>query len=276
LNSDGTPTLAPAISDLDIASFAQDLHDRFQAAIDHFDQIGNILVSDWGKLNVAAGNASAGGPWANSLEDGGPIKAGIQLAATRFAYTALFPLAYPTLLRGQRGDSTLDISGDASQYTCWYYPYAGGGDPTHDQTDSVAWQPFQAARSWGGVNPNPVTAAGPQEENWVYAGPINPSDAIGQDNIILYSWAAAVVAPSSLLYTMFVNNATQAPFPPLQPLEFVLSISNQLQVFNITHTSSTFHTDDGEPELNRCVGNISGWPGGLRPDRPTPACASSN
>jgi hypothetical protein len=100
-------------------------------------------------------------------------------------------------------------------------------------------------------------------EAQVYAGAINPSDGIGSFNRILYPWAAAVVPPSSLLYAMFVNNSDAAPMPPLQPLEFVLSISDQLQVFDISHTSSTFHTDDGEPQQNICVGNISGWPGGL-------------
>lgn len=264
LNSDGTPELQTPISDLDVASFAQDLHDRFQAAKDHFDQIGDILVGDWYKLSTAAGNATLNGPWYwNNQEKGGSVRAALQFAATRLSYTALFPKAYPVLLRGENGDSTLGISGDASQYTCWYYPYAGGGDPFHDQTDNVSWLPFQHTQSWGGVNPNPVTAAGPNEENWVYAGPVNSSDAIGQFNAILYPWSANVLPSADLLHEMFVNHVSGVAAPPLQPLEFVLSISDQLQVFHILRTSSTFHTDDGEPELNRCVGSISGWPGGL-------------
>lgn len=260
LDDQGRPELAQTITDTDVSGLANDLNTRYGQALWHFDQVGDMLVSDWGKLETAGKNFSPAGPWEWTSEKEGQVPGPLELAATRFAYTALFPKAYPALLRGTKGDATFELPDNPSLYSCWWYPYAGGS-PNHLETDHTPWLPFMFG---GGLTP--VISAGTPNvrENWVYSTAVDPSNAIAPAGNIAQYWYAPGTPKPSLLSDMYDQNFSDTvQMPPLQPLEFVLSMSDQLQVLTISHTSSTFHTEDGSPEQNICTGSISGWPGGL-------------
>jgi hypothetical protein len=265
LDKDGTPALSQNITDADVNGFAIDLNDRFVQAVKHFAQIGDILVGDWGKLQTAGTNAGANGPWSLSDDETTQVGNAVTFAGRRFAYTALFPKAYPWLLRGAKGDATIALSDDASQYTCWYYPWAGGGDPIHLQTEHRAWRPFGGTQEGGGVTPTPVLGAGAptERENWVFSAAINADNAIAPAGNIAHDWAPPALPSGTLLSQMFYQNAAEVLIPPLQPLEFVLSIRDQLTVLSVSHTSSTFRTEDGSLEQNVCLGKVSRWSDGL-------------
>lgn len=245
LDDDGTPALSP-ISQSDVDSFAEQLADQYRTAALHFDQIGEILVGDWGKLNAAATNAV--GPWAWTTARTERATNGLGFSARRFAFEVFFPKAYAGMLRGTNGDSSLGIPDDTSQYQCWQYERFSSHHPFY---------PFKTPQ-FGGVTP--VVAPGPAKENWVFSTPTEPNDGGGGEGNAMYDDFSATLPPASLTTEMFATNAPEAPMPPLQQLEFILAIRLQLKVLSVTRSTGE---SEGDDLYNQCSGNLTGWPGGL-------------
>jgi hypothetical protein len=254
LQEDGPQAGQPisALSETTVATFADDLQRRYEAASSQFDQIGEILVGDWDKLQTAAGNAAPGGPWYwDPHQQGTPAKNALRFGAVRYAYTALFPKAYGGLLRGTNGNSALGIPDDTSRYECWQYTRFSQHHPFY---------PFKT-QQFGGVTP--VIAAGwPNvRENWVFSMPTEPNDGRPAEGNTIYEDFTANVPSESLLSAMFKDDASGAPMPPLQPLEFMLSIRSQLKVLTVYRTQA--QSANGDQEYNICQGNLTGWPSDL-------------
>jgi hypothetical protein len=242
-----TPELSGP-STVEVDKFAEQLADQYAAAAEHFDQIAEILVGDWDKLQTAATNAQTG-PWIWSSALTQRAAAGLNFAARRFAYTSLFPLAYGGLLRGTKGDSTFPDPVDPSVYDC----EVGQG---HGE---IEFFPFAHTEQFGGVTA--FVGGGPQEESWVFSTPTQPNRGDPAEGNGIYSDFRASLPSAALLREMFGDKAPGVSKPALTGLAFVLSIRDQLQVLTIYH--STAEDANGTERPNVCVGNLTGWPSNL-------------
>jgi hypothetical protein len=251
LNAEGTPALKTPISS-DAKSVALELADQYKTAALHFSQIGEMLVGDWSKLQAVAANVQ--GPWAwNSAREARAVE-GLNFASRRFAYLALFPKAFGGLLRGVRGESGLEVPTDPSRYPCWNW-----GRDSHG-----TFYPFGKAAEFGGVAPV-VEAGGPAtgdtvREDWVFAQPTGPNEGNSDEGPLVYPSFSPSVPSGDLMKKMFGEDAPETSIPPLQPLEFVLAIRDQLQVLTVRHATYEYGTGGEEP--NTCEGQVGGWPWG--------------
>ena len=100
------------------ADLGNQLEEQYTASIAGLGNIGDILVSDWTKLQDAAQNAAdspgASADWSFTDRQFSQAANVLLLSTRRTAYKTLFPLNY-TLYRLQNGDDSVQT---ASQYTC--------------------------------------------------------------------------------------------------------------------------------------------------------------
>lgn len=245
LADDGTPALAP--TRIDSTQLGQQLASQYETAALHFEQIGDMLVGDWGKLQAAARAATGSWAWTDASTQRAVDMLG--LTARRLAYTTLFPKAFAGMLRAVRGTSDTPIPDDGSQFVC----YEG----------RTPWRPFAGVNLYGGATV--VTQAGPVRENWIWSQPMRPNDPVaGGGGIYPDPWQPSFPG-APLLAQMFAVNAPEADVPPLQPVEFTLAIRAQLSVLTIEHVVTTTGPDGTGDVAVRdfCMGYVSGWPGSL-------------
>jgi hypothetical protein len=230
------------------------LAEQYLAAAEHFGQIGEMLVGDWGKLRTAAHNAVYQWDWTEESSD--RAATGLEFAARRFAFAAIFPTEYGGLLRATKAGGTLPIPANASRYGCWQY----GRTAKNPRT----WYPFGAAAALGGLTP--VVEAGvaegaPTREAWVFAQPIAANGGNPDEGNTIYRNDFKPVVPSeALLKQMFVEDVPKTQLPPFQPLEFAVSIAPRLKVLDVYH--GTTENINGEKEYNQCEGQFAPWPWG--------------
>ena len=90
---DGSPTLNTQIPTT-ANQLGDTLETNYQAALQSLDHVGDLVVSDWGRLKIAAANSGSGGVW-----NWGPTatSAAVQtltVSTQKQAYEGLMPLAY--------------------------------------------------------------------------------------------------------------------------------------------------------------------------------------
>jgi hypothetical protein len=118
-NPDGTP-----ISDFQTqaSELGTELANSIVATYEQLGQVGDVLVSDWGKLQSASQRAADSSPggwaWSDDNPDDTAIEATALTATTqRLAYEALFPLVFNLFRIGDEGVT------DARGYACHGKPY---------------------------------------------------------------------------------------------------------------------------------------------------------
>ncbi len=174
--------------------------------------IGEILVSDWGKLKAAASNAGPSGPWNWTPAMNQLAINAITAATTQAAYKSLFPLAFtfynvvdnthpePNAAVGS-GSTGSSVPSTASAFKCAkdYVP------PFHSLSYNV-FAPFRGEPANGQLSV--ITGAGPGRQLWAlgtlshyFLNGRNAQDTTG-------------TPPSSLTNAMFGN----APIDPTAPL----------------------------------------------------------
>lgn len=250
LDSEGKPEL-PALSNADVDSFAAQLANEYKEAAEHFDQIGGMLVGDWGKLQTAYEQAV--GPWYWNSQRNDRATNGLGFAARRFAYSTLFPTASGGLLRAVKAQSTYEVPTDPSRYPCWEYTGSG-----HHKT----WYPFGKMATYGGVAPiveagGPATG-GPRRENWVFARPTSPNEGNPDEGELIYDGYFSPSLPGGgVLNEMFGENTPEEPIPAFQPLEFAVANFDKLEVLDIWHSGG--EDGNGETSNNVCEGSSHGF-----------------
>ncbi len=98
---DGTPSTATIVTAAD--GLGEQLAARYEQLSSGMDQLGDLLVSDWGKLQQAAANAN--GVWETNRKTTGLIETGLGRAAQARFYAALLPLAYGQYVIDHRATS---------------------------------------------------------------------------------------------------------------------------------------------------------------------------
>jgi hypothetical protein len=117
---------------------------RYQTAGDQFDDIGRMIVSDYGKLNEVAGKVDSDPNWI--LGNVGAARDALELGAKQTIYERLLPLAWPVLY-------DLGGSGNARNWYCSgglfaYDKHLFADEPDSNQTvqrfERTGWNPVIA------------------------------------------------------------------------------------------------------------------------------------
>ena len=121
-----------------------ELTNRYQTAGDQFDDIGRMIVSDYGKLNEVAGKVDSDPNWI--LGNVGAARDALELGAKQTIYERLMPLAWPVLY-------DLGGSGNARNWYCsgglfTFDKHLFADEPDSDQTvqrfERTGWNPVIA------------------------------------------------------------------------------------------------------------------------------------
>jgi hypothetical protein len=231
-NSNGSNAFNTTVT-TDADNYAQDVSARFQATILGLSQEGDILVSDWTKLQAVAANASdtanAAADWSWNTAQAAASAQGLNLAVLHGAWEALFPPVY-SLYRLQAG--TVPQAAQVTQYQC--SAFVESGNPTKPVA-LATWNPFTNAVTHAVV---PVSG---NFELWTYATASHtfltepPS----------FKGAQAVVPGKALGLQLFTTPPIQNPSAPLfnSPLQFDLEAYNNAttNTITVTHVSATDH-----------------------------------
>jgi hypothetical protein len=206
------------------ADLGNQLEEQYTTSIAGLGNMGNILVSDWTKLQDAAQNATASdGAAANwSFTDKQLTQAAnvLLLSTRRTAYETLFPITY-SLYRLQNGDDSVQ---SASQYTCAQI-YTVRGAPQIN-----TWQPFAGVQAYGSF---PVQSPGGNTEQWAFAA--------ATPDVTLASNRSAQVPTASLLSLMFGPPTDSVQTGPLfNPLQFAVETYHD----GGQHTTTITHYED--------------------------------
>jgi hypothetical protein len=117
---DGSPNLIGPQVTTAASKLGVELADRYQQAGDNFDDLGRLMVSDYGKLTVVASkvNAKPGpGEFDWRLGNVGRLRDALTRAAKETIYERLLPLAYPYMYK-------LGGWANARDWWCWVpWPY---------------------------------------------------------------------------------------------------------------------------------------------------------
>ena len=146
------------------ADLGNELEAQYTTSIHGLGNIGDILVSDWTKLQDAAQNAAdspgAAADWSFTDKQLSEAADVLLLSTRRTAYETLFPLGY-SLYRLQNGDDSLQ---SASQYMCAEFL-------TDTEGTSIInpWQPFLNVQQPSGSFQ--VRSTGGTTEQWAFAAP---------------------------------------------------------------------------------------------------------
>jgi hypothetical protein len=204
------PDGSPLVSDVSTAAnqLGEELANRYLEAWEQMGHVGDILVTDWGKLRTAAARAKT--DWAWTTKDTADGVDAVIAATQRFVYKALFPLAFVPY---RFGDQQVPYAG---VYNCFGVPESVGD-----------FKPF-AGEPNGGVTI--VTAAGPTTDVWA----LGKADEQFLQTNAQYRDPNGVL-PQSLYNDLFnnpVSDRVQAP-PFASQLTFNIETYDDVRV--ITH-----------------------------------------
>jgi hypothetical protein len=188
--------------------------------------IEDIILEDWGKLDAAAGHAQLDWNWDPGDTDTFNAIVAIRDQAVRMrAYEALFGLQYDGLLR-QTGSLGGDLPADPRQYPC--------------NEGRTAFSLFSGAATGGGFTL--TTAAGPSNENWVFAKAYGQNSDDGTNRILkpLGGRPAPTFPGQSTIDDMFTTIHPSAKRPTLQPLGFAIDVLGSLKQTRIAHQTVEF------------------------------------
>jgi hypothetical protein len=192
-NPNGSPELANFQTTAN--QLGIELAQQYVAARDQMGHIGDILVSDWGKLSTAAQNND--GPWQWTSQDSNNDAYALSAATVSWAYQTLFPTIY-SLYRF--GDQNVQYAG---QYSCF------GVQPP------APFAPFADAPGGGETV---VTAAGSNPDIWSFG---KADQQFLQENP---HYRTPGMVPQSLWDDMFANPATQGGSAPPFPSELAFML----------------------------------------------------
>jgi hypothetical protein len=236
-----------------------------------FDHLGDLLVSDWGKLHTAATNAAA---WDVGPESAATLNT-LETSATRQAWETLFPQAYTEYNLSDLNNyqicwvtqsyyqsclpaSHYGTAGNPSDYAClpmrdwprgfftvWRAPWKNkdGTPATYNPFGTVAASDWFQAPGSGGT------------QNIVFALPPTP---------VLYWWSenqynslSQTTPPQSLTDQMFVNPGDVPGSIGLNPLQFAIDGYGLSDAPNgrwgggtanlVTHAKLDYNDTDDEP-----------------------------
>lgn len=123
------PSGAPVAS-LDavpVAELAGELEDALSAQLDGFDHVGDILVSDRGKLEATAGLAEGDLAWTG--QETSTVAKAMTLSTKRWAYGRLLPRAYDLWrVTGVHGDAKALECRKPNKFRPAFYPFDGEPD----------------------------------------------------------------------------------------------------------------------------------------------------
>ena len=249
---------------VDASDLASRLETQYEDGVNGLNRAGDILVSDWHKLRIAAANSQvingkiippAVADWSFNSDISAQLDDALRLAARREAYEQLFPLKYQ-LYQAQAGSASNSVSmSDVTTYRCRIVPT--GGIP-----NDVTFSPFRGTPRFGGTalsvaGPWPLTpsqSADSEFEQWVFATP--------DDRFINVPLApdpnqySAHYPTQSLLNEMFFNPQNDIDFssPPFNTLQFSLeSYNDGQQAETVTHTSKEIANNGTPPNTLYCV-----------------------
>ncbi len=134
------------------ANLGNTLEQQYSTDILGLSEVGDLLVSDWTKLQDAAQNASdtanAAADWSWNTRQATLASNQLVLAARRQAYRTLFPLAYP-LWRVSAGTVPGSTDNGLKNYACWSYKFSPGNLPFDTTTPTYGEFPVDAATGNG-------------------------------------------------------------------------------------------------------------------------------
>ncbi|HTX11305.1 MAG TPA: hypothetical protein VME22_21975 [Solirubrobacteraceae bacterium] len=219
------------------ADLGASMERKYSADIVGLDETGDILVSDWTKLQLAAQNAAnlknAAADWSWTTTDAKKATQQLLVATRQLAYTTLFPLKYK-LYRLQAGAAAGSVNPqDVTSYSCAYFD--GYADPNSGEwiyTGAKTWHPFGSAAQFGSVG---VTVSGTgATEQWAYA--------TSDNRFVQDKDHAGQLAPAKLLGLMFKtpSNDQYQTAPLFDPLSFALEAYDNATA----NTQTVTHVND--------------------------------
>jgi hypothetical protein len=219
------------------ADLGASLARKYTADIVGLDETGDILISDWTKLRLAAQNAAnltnAAADWSWTSADAKKATDQLLVATRELAYTTLFPVRYH-LYRLQAGAAAGSVNPqDVTPYSCAYFD--GYADPNTGDwiyTGAKTWRPFGSAAQFGSVG---VTVSGNGSvEQWAYA--------TADDRFVQDKDHAAQLPSAKLLGLMFKTPTDDAyqTAPLFDPLSFALDAYGN----TTTNTETVTHVND--------------------------------
>jgi hypothetical protein len=236
-NSDGSDALATIKTTA--ADLAASLNTKTTDAINDLSKQGDLLVSDWTKLQAAAQNAqnlpTAAADWSWNTQTASNATKQLRRSTAQIAYQTLFPAVYK-LYRLEAGTSTLNPT-DISAYTCTTFQ-------TTSYTFATTWKPFVGVAAQGSLAP--VTFGGSRQP-WVYATP--------NHDFLIYPTAKGQFPNQKLLADMFTNPPTDSPddAPLFNPLDFALEAYGDAQSSNVTYVTHTTSKVQPQSTNNFCT-----------------------
>ncbi|HEX4008641.1 MAG TPA: hypothetical protein VHX62_01460 [Solirubrobacteraceae bacterium] len=246
LNGDGSEALADVSAPA--ADLGATLARRYTTEINGFNQVGDILVSNWPMLQIAAQNAgnntNAVANWAWTTAAAKQATDGLLLAARQQAFKTLFPLRY-RLYRLQQGTGSLPAA--VADYACQnvVQTYTTYG-PSVPYTNT--WKPFASVAAGGGLAAH-VSGEG-AVELWAYAG---TDGWLGDGN------RQAQLPPADLLAKMFTDSQDDAGLsaPLFDPLQFAVDAypSATAPGQGVTHAKQTAQYDSKYSTSDYCQKN---------------------
>jgi hypothetical protein len=208
---------------------AATLEQQYTTSIQGLGNIGDILVSDWTKLQDAAQNAAdtqnAAADWSWTNQQAIAATDQLLVSARQTAYEKLFPLNYSLyrLAAGTAGQQS------ATAYTCAQWitgPYT---------SQLNTWQPFTNAADQGSFTASVIPG---QQEQWVFAG---------EDQSVLTSGGDAQVPGQTVLNGLFgpPQDGDIQTAPLFNPLQFAVEAYQDAntKTVEVTH----YHDSAGGP-----------------------------
>ena len=123
---------------INAGKFSEEFVKRYELLSSQLGRVGEILVSDRGKLAAVADNPI----YAMNEEAVAAAKEGLAASGSQWGYSALLPMVYEAigLEKGEQQNNPLPT--EASKYSCEFFEHGGG---------SGAYNPFKSAIAGGQV-----------------------------------------------------------------------------------------------------------------------------
>jgi hypothetical protein len=220
-NSDGSPIVTSfqtAASNL-----ADELVNDYQTVYGQVAAVGDVLVSDWGRLRTAAQNADGHWSWDPAV-DYPAMRDALIASMKKLSFETLFPVVYSTYHFGDQEPS------DARSYVCYEYPPAG-------LPSFRPYNPFADEPEGGNTV---IVGAGPQTDLWAFG-------RVDEQFLVPFGdqRTANGTPPQDLWNDMFVNaSATTVQAPPL-PSQLRFDLDAYVNRPLITHDSNGVCLVDG-------------------------------
>ncbi|MGO9976901.1 MAG: hypothetical protein ACLP01_29705 [Solirubrobacteraceae bacterium] len=230
------------------ATLGAQLEQQYKTSIGGLGSIGDILVSDWTKLQDAAQNAAdspgAAADWSFTDKQLSQTANVLLLTTRRTAYETLFPLAY-YLYRLSAGDAP-GSANDLTSYTCAYFEIHVHSGSTYSYTVST-WLPFAGVPTEGGVE---VAVSGDGAlEQWAYAT---------SDDTFVHSHGANGQFPGATLLSQLFDTPQNDPIqtgPLFNPLQFAVETYDNAttNTETVTHISQSVANSSGGGASSKLV-----------------------